>query len=174
MKSVLRLTLVATSLALSIATVNQQTAEAATIKYTVNVNSDIFGGSGVFSFDDSTFSNESIPTTPVEFLNFTFNNDPLIIYTKEDDIDYPDLGPFVFQTVAGDSPIGLGYLFNSKIDPTISYEIAGYDFIVGNQTFNDAVSYTPIPEPATLFGTLTVCSIGWLTSKKAKSSKKAA
>ncbi|MEA5627802.1 PEP-CTERM sorting domain-containing protein [Nostoc sp. UHCC 0251] len=174
MKLVSKLTLVATSFALSFTAVNQQTAHAATMKYNFTVNSSILSGTGSFSFDNSTFSNDPIPTAPVQLLNFTLNNDPQTIYTQEDDIDYPTLGPVVFPTVAGNSSIGLSYLFNNKTEPASSYEIAGYDFIVSNQTFNDAVSYTPIPEPATLVGTLTVCSIAWLTSRKAKSAKKAA
>ncbi|MBD2447789.1 PEP-CTERM sorting domain-containing protein [Nostoc sp. FACHB-152] len=174
MKLVTRLTLVAASLAVSLATVNQQAAEAATIKYAFNVNSDIFGGNGIFNFDDSNFSDEAIPTAPVQLLNFTFNSNPQTVYTQLDDFDYPELGPVVFQTVTGRSPVGLSYLFNDQADSTISYEISGYDFIVGNQTLTDAVSYTAIPEPATLVGTLTICSIGWLTSRKVKSAKKAA
>lgn len=174
MKLVSKLTLAATSLALSFTAVNQQTVDAATMKYNFTVNSSILSGTGFFSFDNSTFNNDPIPTAPVQLLNFTLNNGSQTVYTQEDDIDYPTLGPVVFPTVAGNSPIGLSYLFNNKIDPASSYEIAGYDFIVSNQTFNDAVSYTPIPEPATLVGTLTVCSIAWLTSRKAKQAKKSA
>ncbi len=110
----------------------------------------------------------------VQLLNFAFNNNSQTGYIQEDDLDYPTLGLVVFPTVAGNSSIGLSYLFDNEIAPAISYEIAGYDFIVSNLTFNDAVSYTPIPEPATLVGTLTVCSIGWLTSRKVKSTKIAA
>ncbi|BAB73344.1 PEP-CTERM sorting domain-containing protein [Anabaena sp. FACHB-709] len=174
MKLVPTLTLVATSLALNFAAVDTQAAEAASIKYAFNVNSNIFSGRGIFGFDNSTFSNEAIPTAPVQFLNFTFNNDIQTVYTAQDDLDYPALGPILFTTVAGNSPFGLSYLFNNKINPAISYEIAGYDFIVGNQTFSNAVSYSPIPEPATLVSTLTVCSIGWLSSRKVKPAKKAA
>jgi|GEM_PF-2327383 hypothetical protein len=172
MKIVSKLTLVATSLALSFTAVNQQPADATTMKYAFTVNSSILSGTGSFSFDDSNFSNEPIPTAPVQLLNFAFNNDLQTVYTQENDFDYPTLGPIVFPTVAGNSSIGLSYLFNNKIDPASSYEIAGYDFIVSNQTFNDAVSYTPIPEPATLVGTLTVCSIAWLRSRKVKLAKK--
>ncbi|MCC5632333.1 PEP-CTERM sorting domain-containing protein [Nostoc sphaeroides] len=174
MKLVFKITLAAISLALNFTAVNQQQADAATIKYAFNVNSSILSGTGSFNFDDSSFTNEPIPIATVQLLNFVFNNDPQTLYTQEDDIDYPTLVPVVFPTVAGNSSIGLSYLFNNKTDPASSYEIAGYDFIVSNQTFNNAVSYTPIPESATLVGTLTVCSIAWLTSRKAKSAKKAA
>ncbi|MCC5623859.1 PEP-CTERM sorting domain-containing protein [Nostoc sp. CHAB 5715] len=174
MKLVSKITLAATSLALNFTAVNQQPADAATIKYAFTVNSTILSGTGSFNFDDSTFSNEPIPTASVQLLNFAFNNDPQTVYTQEDDLDYPTLGPIVFPTVTGNSSIALSYLFNNKIDPAISYEIAGYDFIVSNQTFNGAVSYTLIPEPATLLGILTVCSIGCFTSLKVKSVKKGA
>lgn len=174
MKLLPKLTLAAASLVLSFTAVNQQIAAAANIKYAFNVTSDLLNGSGYFSFNDSTFSDEPIPTAPVQSLKFTFDNDPETIYTEQDDIDYPKLGPVVFPTVAGNSPIGLSYIFNSKINPAISYEIAGYDLIVGEQAFEDAVAYTPIPEPATLVGILAVGSIGWLTSRQIKSARKAA
>ncbi|WP_414563783.1 MULTISPECIES: PEP-CTERM sorting domain-containing protein [unclassified Anabaena] len=174
MKQVPKLTLIATSLALSIAAVDQQAASAAVINYAFTVDSSLINGNGSFSFDDTTFTNEAIPTAPVQLLNFTFNNNPQTIYTEQDDIDYLTLGPLVFPTVAGNSPIGLSYVFNDKLNSLIEYEIAGYDFIVSGQTFNNAVSYTAIPEPATLFGTFTACSIVWLTSRKVKSAKKAA
>ncbi len=173
MKLVSKLTLVVTSLSLSFTVVSQQAADAAIINYDFTVNSSLLSGSGSLSFDDLTFNNEAIPTAPVERLNFAFNNDPQTVYTQQDDIDYPiSLGPVVFSNVVGNSSIGLSYLFNNKSDSSISYEIAGYDFIAGDQTFSDAVSYTSVPEPATLIGTFSVCSIAWLMSKKVKSAKK--
>ncbi|WGV23950.1 PEP-CTERM sorting domain-containing protein [Halotia branconii] len=172
MKLVPKLTLVVTSLSLSFNVVSQQAADAAIINYDFTVNSSLVNGSGSFSFDDLTFNNEAIPTAPVQQLNFAFNNDPQTVYTEKDDIDYPiSLGPVVFANVVGNSSIGLSYLFNNKSDASISYEIAGYDFIVGNQTFSDAVSYTSVPEPTTWIGLFSVCSIAWLMSKKVKSAK---
>ncbi|BAY41512.1 hypothetical protein NIES2111_59080 (plasmid) [Nostoc sp. NIES-2111] len=174
MKLLPGLMLVATSLTLIGTAVNQQSANAAIIQYTFKIENDVFGGQGVFSFDDSTFNNDPISIAPVQFIKFNFNNTPDTIYTELDDLDYPLLGPVVFPTVAGKSPFGLSYLFQDKINPAITYEISGYDFTIGNETFSGAVSYSPIPEPVSLIGTVTVCSIGWLTSRKIKLAKKAA
>ncbi|MEH2404169.1 PEP-CTERM sorting domain-containing protein [Nostoc sp.] len=178
MKLVPRLVLAAT-LTLSFATVNAKYASAAIINYAFTVDSPVTKGNGFFSFDDSTFSDEDNPVATIKSLSFQFNGDSTV-YTEKDDTKY--LGfPLVFPTtlLTGQS-LALDYLFNDKSNPSssISYEIIGDDFTIFSRTSPDAkpisgkVSYTQIPEPTPLIGTLFACSLGWMMKRKVTSMKK--
>ncbi|BCL39468.1 PEP-CTERM sorting domain-containing protein [Nostoc sp. MS1] len=161
MKLLSTLALTTFSIALSLPIINSQSASAAVIRYSFRVDTPTTQGSGNFSFDDSTFANQSIPLAPVKSLQFSFNVNPGVVYTAEDDIDYPGFGsipaPAVFQNVAGGSPFGLSFFFSDKLDPAINYAVDGYNFTVGTQSFSNAVSYSPVPEPSTLVGVFMVC-----------------
>ncbi|MEH2394856.1 MAG: PEP-CTERM sorting domain-containing protein [Nostoc sp.] len=178
MKLVPRLVLAAT-LTLSFATVNAKYVSAAIINYAFTVDSPVTKGNGFFSFDDSTFSDEDNPVATIKSLSFQFNGDSTV-YTEKDDTKYPEF-PLVFPTtfLTGQS-LALDYLFNDKSNPSssISYEIIGNDFTIFSRTSPDAkpisgkVSYTQIPEPTPLIGTLFACSLGWMMKRKVTSMKK--
>ncbi|MEH2302463.1 MAG: PEP-CTERM sorting domain-containing protein [Nostoc sp.] len=179
MKLVPRLVL-ATTLTLGFATVNAKYASAAIINYAFTVDSPVTKGNGFFSFDDSTFSNENNPVATIKSLSFQFDGDSTV-YTEKDDTKYPEF-PLVFPTtlLTGQTSLALDYLFNDKSNPSssISYEIVGKDFTIFSRTSPDAepisgkVSYTQIPEPTPLIGTLFACSLGWMMKRKVTSMKK--
>ncbi|MBD2531843.1 PEP-CTERM sorting domain-containing protein [Nostoc flagelliforme FACHB-838] len=177
MKLVSQLTL-ATSCALIFAATGANSAFAAIINYAFNVDSFITKGEGVFSFDDSTFSDDNIPVALVESLSFKFDNDPNT-YNQEDDTEYPQY-PIVFPTtfLTGSESVGLQYLFFDKANPSssITYEINGYDFAITSanniQIDSGKVTYRQVPEPTILGGSFIACSIGWLMKKKLTLGKK--
>ncbi|MBW4614711.1 MAG: PEP-CTERM sorting domain-containing protein [Desmonostoc vinosum HA7617-LM4] len=174
MKLVPQLVLAAASLTLGLTAINAKSASAAIIDYAFTVDSSINRGSGFFSFDDSTFSDDSIPEARVRSLSFQFNGES-IVYTEQDDVNYPDF-PIVFSTafLTGKESVGLEYLFDDQANPSslISYEIVGEDFTIFSRTspnteiFSGKVSYQKVPEPTTLAGTLFAIGIGWLVKKK--------
>ncbi|WP_448265164.1 PEP-CTERM sorting domain-containing protein [Nostoc sp. DSM 114159] len=163
---------IATSLILGLATLTTKSASAAIINYAFNVDSSTAKGNGLFSFDDTTFSNDNIPVAPVQSLSFQFANDPNI-YTAKDDVEYPDY-PVAFPTVslADNAPIGLLYSFLDKANPDKSYEIAGTLFSVSSETSDSGiVSYRQVPEPSTLGSTLLLGTIGLFMKRKVRSIK---
>ncbi len=87
---------IATSLIFGLATLSTKSASAAIVNYAFSVDSSTAKGNGLFSFDDSTFSNDNFPVAPLQSLTFQFDNDPNI-YTAKDDIEYPDY-PVAFPT----------------------------------------------------------------------------
>ncbi|MBN3922867.1 PEP-CTERM sorting domain-containing protein [Nostoc sp. NMS4] len=164
---------IATSLVLGLATLNTKSASAAIVNYAFTVDSSTAKGNGLFSFDNSTFSNDNIPVAPVRSLTFQFDNNPNI-YTAKDDIEYPDY-PVVFPTVslANNAPIGLLYSFLDKNNSSKSYEIAGTLFSNSSETSDSGtVSYRQVPEPSTLDSTLLLGTIGLFLKIKVRSSKK--
>ncbi|MBH8566396.1 PEP-CTERM sorting domain-containing protein [Nostoc sp. CENA67] len=170
MKLLKKIALTTASLAITLTTVSVKSASAAIINYAFKVNTPLTQGSGFFSFDDATFNNDNFPVAPVNSLNFTFDNDPQTVYTEKDDIDYPTLGPVIYQNVAGQSSFGLSYLFTEKSNSLTNYAVDGYSFRVGDQEFSNAITYTPVPEPATIGGCFIVCGISLLMNRKTKSS----
>ncbi|MBD2511549.1 PEP-CTERM sorting domain-containing protein [Nostoc muscorum FACHB-395] len=164
---------IATSLVLSLAILSTKSVSAAIVNYAFSVDSSTAKGNGLFSFDDSTFSNDNIPVAPLQALTFQFDNDPNI-YTAKDDIEYPDY-PVTFPTVslADNASIGLLYNFLDKVNPSKSYEIAGTLFSVSSETPDSGtVSYREVPEPSTLDSTLLVGGIGLFLNRKLRSIKK--
>ncbi len=181
MKLISQLGLAAAGLALSLATVDAKSASAAIVNYAFTVDSSINTGKGFFSFDDSTFSNDSVPEAIVKSLYFQFDGESTA-YTEQDDLNYPDF-PIVFSStyLTGEpSSVGLEYTFDDKTDPSnfISYEIVGEDLTIFSSTspntelFSGKVSYQTIPEPTTLGGTLFACGLGWMLKRKATSMKR--
>ncbi|MFN6571852.1 PEP-CTERM sorting domain-containing protein [Dendronalium sp. ChiSLP03b] len=180
MKLVPKLLLAAASVTLYFTTVDAKSAFAGIVNYAFTVNSPTTEGNGFFSFDDSTFSDESIPVAIVKSLSFKFEGDSTV-YTEEDDINYPEF-PLVFSTdfLTGQTSFALDYLFKDKANPanSISYEIIGEDFTIFSSTspnsevISGTVSYQKVPEPMSLAGTLIACSLGWTIAKKTTSMKK--
>ncbi len=179
MKWVPQLVLAAASLTLTLVTVDSKSVSAAIINYAFTVESIEKKGNGFFSFDDSTFSNEVNPVATINSLSFQFDGDSTV-YTEQDDNKYPDF-PLVYATTSltGQTDFALDYLFNDKSNPSssISYEIIGEDFTIFSRTSPDAqpilgkVSYTQVPEPTPLVGTLFACSLGWMMKRKVTSMK---
>ncbi|MCW5314287.1 PEP-CTERM sorting domain-containing protein [Nostoc sp. KVJ3] len=172
---------IAASLAFGLATIeNTKSASAALVNYAFTVESPITTGNGFFSFDDSNFSNDNIPESPLQSLSFKFDGDSSI-YTEKDDLNYPDF-PLVFSTTFLEeaSSVGLDYTFNDKANPSSSrsYEIVGEDFTIYSRTspnteiFSGKVSYRQVPEPATLGGSLFACGFAWMLKRKTTSIKK--
>ncbi|MEH2160257.1 MAG: PEP-CTERM sorting domain-containing protein [Nostoc sp.] len=158
---------IATSLVLGLATLSTKSASAAIVNYAFSVDSSTAKGNGLFSFDDSTFSNDNFPVAPLQSLTFQFDNDSNI-YTAKDDIEYPDY-PLAFPTVAlaDNASIGLLYNFQGKVNPSKSYEISGTIFSVSSETPDSGtVSYRKVPEPSTLNSTLLVGIIGLFLTRK--------
>ncbi len=181
MKLFTKLALTASSLTLGFAILNGSSASAAIINYAFTVDSPITKGKGLFSFDDSTFSNNAIPVALVKSLSFQFDNDSNL-YTEKDDTEYPNY-PLVFPTLSliNQTPIGLQYSFYDKANPSIYYEINGYNtnneqkFAISspnNQIIFGNVSYSRVPEPSLLGGTLMACSIGYFMKRKVTLAKK--
>ncbi len=167
----------AASLALGLATINVKPASAAIINYAFTVDSPINQGQGFFSFDDSTFSNDSIPEAIAKSLSFQFDGESTI-YTEQDDLNYPDF-PIVYSLGQTDF-VGLEYTFNDKVNPAnfITYEIVGENFTALSTTspntelFAGKVSYTRVPEPTTLGATFLACGLVWIFKTKRNSLKK--
>jgi hypothetical protein len=160
---------IAATITLSFASFGVKSASAAIINYAFSVDSSTAKGNGLFSFDDSTFSNDNFPVAPVKSLTFKFDNDPNI-YTAKDDVDYPDY-PVAFPTVSltDNSSIALLYSFLDKTNPAKSYEIAGTLFSASSATFDSGiVSYRQVPESSNLGGTLLVSAIGLFLTKKVR------
>jgi hypothetical protein len=171
----------ATSLALGLTTIGAKSVSAALVNYAFTVDSPINTGKGFFSFDDSTFSNDSTPEAIVKSLSLQFDGESTV-YTEQDDLNYPDF-PIAFSTayLTGDaSSIGLDYTFDNKANPSSfrSYEIVGEDFTIFSRTspnseiFSGKVSYRQVPEPTTLGGTIFACGLGWILKRKAASMRK--
>ncbi|MBN3910336.1 MAG: PEP-CTERM sorting domain-containing protein [Nostoc sp. NMS1] len=181
MKLVPQLVLAA-SLVLGLATIDAKSASAAIVNYAFTVDSSVSTGKGFFSFDDSNFSNDGISEALVQSLSFQFDGDSSI-YTEKDDFNYPDF-PIAFSTAfltEEASSVGLDYAFADKANPSSSksYEIVGEDFTIFSRTspntelFSGKVSYTKVPEPTTLGGTLVACGLGLIIlNRKATSIKK--
>lgn len=177
MKFFPQLVLAAASVGLSFATIDAKSASAVIVNYAFTVDSPTVKGNGIFSFDDSTFNNDSIPSTIVESLSFQFDGDSTI-YTEEDDLNYPEF-PLVFSTafLTGQTSFGLDYLFNDKTNPSSSiiYEIVGDAFTIFSTTdpnseiISGTVSYQKVPEPTALVGTLFACSLSWMMKKRVTS-----
>ncbi|ACC79867.1 PEP-CTERM sorting domain-containing protein [Nostoc punctiforme] len=164
---------IASSLVLGLATLSMKSASAAIVNYAFSVDSSTAKGNGLFSFDDSTFSNDNFPVALVQSLTFQFDNNPNI-YTAKDDIEYPDY-PVAFPTVslADNASIGLLYSFPDKANPDKNYEIAGTLFSVSSETSDSGtVSYRQVPEPSTLGSTLLVATIGLFLKRKVRSIEK--
>ncbi|MFN6519513.1 MAG: PEP-CTERM sorting domain-containing protein [Nostoc sp. CreGUA01] len=165
------------SLALGLATIDVKPASAAIINYAFTVDSPTKKGQGFFSFDDSTFSNDSIPEAIANSLSFQFDGESTI-YTQQDDLNYPDF-PIVYSLGQTDF-IGLEYTFNDKVNPAnfITYEIVGENFTALSSTspntelFSGKVSYTRVPEPTTLGATFLACGLVWIFKTKINSLKK--
>ncbi len=175
MKLVPQLAIAAASVAVIFTNVGAQLASAAIVNYAFKVDSPLTKGNGSFSFDDSTFSNDNIPVSLVKSLNFKFAGESTI-YTETEDVEYPSF-PLVFSTafLTGTKSVGLEYKFLNKANPVIDYEINGYDFTITSANTEigiGKVSYTKVPEPMTLSGSLMACGIGWLMKRKVGSVKK--
>ncbi|MFN6469998.1 MAG: PEP-CTERM sorting domain-containing protein [Nostoc sp. SerVER01] len=176
MKSVPQIVLAA-SLALGLATIDIKSASAAILNYAFTVDSPINKGQGFFSFDDSTFSNDSIPEAIAKSLSFQFDGESTI-YTEQDDLNYPDF-PIVYSIGQTDS-VGLEYTFNDKLNPDnfITDEIVGESFTAlsssspNTELFSGQVSYKKVPEPTTLGAILWVSGLAWILKTKATSMKK--
>jgi len=164
------------SLVLGLATVDLKSASAAIINYAFTVDSPTKKGQGFFSFDDSTFSNDSIPEAIANSVSFQFDGESTI-YTEEDDLNYPDF-PIVYA-IGQTSFVGLEYTFND-INPEnfITYEIVGENFTVLSSTspntelFSGKVSYKKVPEPTTLGGVFFACGVVGILKVKGISIKK--
>lgn len=151
------------SLALCLATLDLKSASAAIINYAFTVDSPTKKGQGFFSFDDSIFSNDSIPEAIANSVSFQFDGESTI-YTEQDDLNYPDF-PIVYA-IEETSFVGLEYTFND-INPEnfITYEIVGENFTVLSSTspntelFSGKVFYKKVPEPTTLGGVLLACGV---------------
>ncbi|WP_427159196.1 PEP-CTERM sorting domain-containing protein [Aliinostoc sp. HNIBRCY26] len=180
MKLAKKLTLATTGIFLALNILDIRNASAALITYDFNVVSSTFTGRGSFTFDDTTFSNDFTPAAKIQSLSFKFDNES-IVYNKTDDINYPNF-PLAFQTtlLTGNSTIGLDFVFDDKNPLSdLSYEIVGDDFTAFSRTDLNAnpvfgtVSYTKVPEPATLAACLATCSVAFFAKRKGISLKKA-
>jgi hypothetical protein len=179
MKLVPQLLLAATGVTLCFATVDTKSAFAGIVNYAFAVDSPTTKGNGFFSFDDSTFSNDSIPVAMVKSLSFQFNGNSTV-YTEHDDLNYPEF-PVVFSSdfSTRQKSFGLDYLFNDKTNPasSINYEIVGEDFTIFSSTdpnseiTSGTVSYRKVPEPTSLAG-IFAYSLACIVAKKATSMKK--
>ncbi|MDZ8108657.1 MAG: PEP-CTERM sorting domain-containing protein [Nostoc sp. DedQUE12a] len=166
----------AASLTVGLTTVDVKSVSAAIINYAFTVDSPTKKGQGFFSFDDSTFSNDSIPEAIANSVSFQFDGESTI-YTEQDDLNYPDF-PIVYS-IEQTSFVGLEYTFND-INPEnfITYEIVGENFTVLSSTspntelFSGKVSYKKVPEPTTLGGVLLACGLVGILKAKATSIKK--
>jgi len=164
------------SLALGLASVDIKSVSAAIINYAFTVDSPTKKGQGFFSFDDSSFSNDSILEAIATSVSFQFDGESTI-YTEENDINYPDF-PIVYS-INQTSFLGLEYTFND-INPEsfITYEIVGNNFTVLSSTspntelFSGQISYQKVPEPTTLGGVLLVCGVVGILKVKGTSIKK--
>ncbi|WP_427157016.1 PEP-CTERM sorting domain-containing protein [Aliinostoc sp. HNIBRCY26] len=169
------LVLATASLAVGFAAVNVKTASAAIVNYAFTVESPTKTGKGFFSFDDETFSNSIFPGTVVKSLSFQFDGDSNI-YTEQDDIAYPDF-PIVslVASVNGQPSIELSYFFLDKTSPTeFYYEIVGEDLTILDANFQNTeigfgkVTYTKVPEPATMLGAVIVLGTSLIINKKSR------
>lgn len=181
MKLLAKLAIASASLTIYLAAVGTQTASAAIVNYSFTVDSPSNKGQGIFSFDDASFSNDNIPEALVQSLYFKFDGDSNF-YTEKDDIAYPFF-PLVLSTryLTEKPTIGLSYSFFDKTNPLepVLYEIVGDQFTILSGTFNNteirfgSVTYSQIPEPATIAGTMLTFGLGWILKKKSTSIKKA-
>ncbi|WP_445638056.1 PEP-CTERM protein-sorting domain-containing protein [Nostoc sp. DSM 114161] len=158
-------------------------AQAAIINYNFRVESPTFTGQGSFSYDDTTFNNDPIPTAKVQSLSFSFDGES-IVYNNTDDVNFPDF-PVVFPTtfITGTDTIGLDFLFNDKNPLSdLSYQVSGEDFLVFSRTDPNtdpifgSVFYTKVavvPEPMTMLGTVAVAGLGLGMRRKQKLRQKA-
>ncbi|MBD2345824.1 PEP-CTERM sorting domain-containing protein [Anabaena subtropica] len=180
MKLFPQLALTTAILTIGFATVGTQITSAAIVNYSFSVDSSTKKGEGFFSFDDSIFSNDSIPETLVQSLYFQFDGDSTV-YTEKDDLAYPFF-PVVFSTtfLTGKPTVGLSYSFLDKtnLSEPIVYEIVGDNFTILSGSFANTeidfggVNYSQIPEPATLGGSLLTFGLGLMLKKKSTSMKK--
>ena len=179
MKLVKNLALTAASLVISFATVDVKTASAAIVNYAFTVESPTKTGKGFFTFDDETFSSGSFPEAIVKSLSFQFDGESNI-YTQQDDIGYPNF-PVVslISSSSGKPSVALNYFFFDQVNPEqFYYEIVGEDFTILDGTFQNTeisfgkVTYTKVPEPATIGGAIVVCGLSLIIKKKTKATKK--
>ncbi|MBE9004385.1 PEP-CTERM sorting domain-containing protein [Fortiea sp. LEGE XX443] len=178
MKLVTQLLLATASLTIGLATLDGKNASAAIINYAFIVDSPTNRGQGFFSFDDTTFSDDNIPVAIVKSLSFKFDGEPNIVYTEQDDLNFPDF-PVVFLTtfLTGEPFVGLDYVFDDRVSD-LSYEILGEDFTIFSSTAANTeisvgtVSYTRVPEPTTLAASFVTCGVGCFMKRKGKLSKK--
>jgi hypothetical protein len=180
MKLFSKLAIATATLTIGLATVGTQTASAAIVNYSFTVDSPTYKGKGFFSFDDATFSNDSIPEALVKSLKFQFDGDSTI-YTEQDDLAYPFF-PVVISTeyLTGKSTIGLSYSFFDKTNPSdpLLYEIVGNDFTILSGTDNNteigfgSVAYSQVPEPASLGGVMLTFGLAYLLKNKSTSVKR--
>lgn len=180
MKLFTKLAVATTGVVLGLATLDIKDASAALITYDFNIVSPTLTGSGRFTYDDTTFNSEPIPTAPIQSLFFSFDGQS-IVYNETDDINYPDF-PVAYPTtfLTGRDTIGLDFLFNDRNPLSdLSYEIVGGDFTAFSRTDISAdpifgtVSYTRVPEPATLIAGFVTCGAALFMKKKGMSMKKA-
>jgi hypothetical protein len=179
MKLVTKLALATTGVVLGLATLDIKEASAVLRTYDFNVVSPTLTGSGRFTFDDTTFNSETIPTAPIQSLTFSFDGQSFV-YNETNDVDFPDF-PVAFPTtfLTGTNTIGLDFLFNdSNPLSDLSYEIIGDSFTAFSRTDENAtpvfgtVSYTRVPEPATLAASFVACSAALFLKRKGISAKK--
>lgn len=166
----------AAGLTIGFAVVGTQVASAAIVSYSFSIDSPTNKGTGFFSFDDSTFSDDSIPEALLQSLSFQFDGDSTV-YTERDDLAYPFF-PVVFSTayLTGKPTVGLSYSFfdQANLSEPVLYEIVGDNFTIlaGTSTNTEigfgSVTYSQIPEPATLVGSLLTIGIGVMLKKKSK------
>ncbi|AFY49530.1 PEP-CTERM putative exosortase interaction domain-containing protein [Nostoc sp. PCC 7524] len=181
MKFVKQLVFTAASLALCFSAVDVKSASAVIVNYAFSVDSPTKTGKGFFSFDDSTFSSGSFPEAIVKSLTFQFDGDSNI-YTEKDDTAYPDFPVVFLSSSSTGKPIPqLSYFFFDKTSPDkFFYEIVGEDLTILDGEFQNTeigfgkVSYTKVPEPATMLGVMLVSGLSLIVGKKAKSVKKVA
>ncbi|AUT00605.1 PEP-CTERM sorting domain-containing protein [Nostoc sp. CENA543] len=169
------LVLATASLAVGLSAVNIETASAAIVNYAFTVESSIKTGKGFFSFDDETFSDSIFPGTVVKSLSFQFDGD-INVYTEQDDIAYPDF-PMVYLVSSsnGKPSVELSYFFFDKTNPAeFYYEIVGEDLTILDANFQNTeigfgkVTYTKVPEPATVFGAVVVLGTSLIINKKSR------
>ncbi|WGV25353.1 PEP-CTERM sorting domain-containing protein [Halotia branconii] len=163
--------------AISVAVVGANPTQAAVINYDFIVNA-ISGDNpgqyyGSLSYDDSTLiktGEETLGTNNGLTIGFNYlGND----YTERDDLDYDSFPVISFQ----DGKLsGLSYLVedqffisNNLEDPDVGganfYSIVSADLTSATQV--GSVTYSKVPEPMTVSGTLVAGTIGmWLKRKK--------
>ncbi|BAY37171.1 hypothetical protein NIES2111_15060 [Nostoc sp. NIES-2111] len=180
MKLFSKLAIATATLTIGFATISTQTVSAAIVNYSFTVDSPTKKGQGFFSFDNETFSNDSIPEALVQSLTFQFDGDSTI-YTEQDDLAYPFFPVIISTTyLTGKPTIGLSYSFYDKINPSdpLLYEIVGNNFTILSGTDNNteigfgSVAYSQVPEGASLSGVMLTFSLAYLLKKKSRSRKR--
>jgi len=162
---------VAAGLALSIALIDTNPAQAATITYDVEVSADSEDlAKGFFSYDDSTLTGVGSEFLPVLEMQIDL---PDLTYTHQSaDID-PEVaffdGEFLGVSFADDT-ISFVPGFYSLEEASLAYdsETLGVGIVAANYTVrSDSPPQPPtdVPEPSTLLG-LSILGLGLLLTKK--------